>query len=238
MCGRYTYFLREFSDLRLTWDVDEVFGLKPRYNIAPTQQAPVIVRANGKRALELFRWGLIPWWAKDPAIGNNMINARAETLAEQPAFKNLLEKRRCLVLADSFYEWRKEGKGKVPMRFKLKSGESFTFAGLWDSWKQPDGNLLRTYTIVTTEPNDVLRPIHNRMPVMLSNDDALKWLVLDYEIAHALTLLKPCPPEKMEGYEVSILVNNLRNDLPECVRPIERLKQDQIRDGVNRGCDR
>ena len=185
MCGRYTYFPGEFSDLRLTWNVDEVFDLKPRYNIAPTQEAPVIVQADGKRTLELFRWGLIPWWAKDPAIGNRMINARAETLAEKPAFKNLLGKRRCLVLADGFYEWRKEGKSKVPMRFKLKSGEPFAFAGLWDSWKQPDGNLLRTYTIVTTEPNDVLRPIHNRMPAMLSNDDAQKWLAVDDEIAHA-----------------------------------------------------
>ena len=116
MCGRYTYFPREFSDLRLTWNVDEVFDLKPRFNIAPTQEAPVIVQAAGKRTLELFRWGLIPWWAKDPAIGNRMINARAETLAEKPAFN-----------------------------FKLKSGEPFTFAGLWDTWKQPDGNLLRTY---------------------------------------------------------------------------------------------
>ena len=99
MCGRYTYFPGEFSDLRLTWDVDEVFGLKPRYNIAPTQEAPVVVHTNRKRTLELFRWGLIPSWAKDPAIGNRMINARAETLAEKPAFKNLLVKRRCLVLA-------------------------------------------------------------------------------------------------------------------------------------------
>jgi putative SOS response-associated peptidase YedK len=189
MCGRYTYFPGEFSDLRLTWNVDSIPLLKPRYNIAPSQDAPVIVQAAGKRTLELFRWGLIPWWARDPAIGNRMINARAETLAEKPAFKDLLEKRRCLVLADGFYEWRKEGKRKVPMRFKLKSGEPFTFAGLWDIWKQPDGSLLRTYTIVTTEPNDVLRPIHNRMPAMLSNDDALKWLAVDDEIAHALTLL-------------------------------------------------
>jgi putative SOS response-associated peptidase YedK len=222
MCGRYTYFPREFSDLRLTWNVDEVFGLdlKPRYNIAPTQEAPVIVQMDGKRTLELFRWGLIPWWATDPAIGNRMINARAETLAETPAFNNLLGNRHCLVLADGFYEWRKEGKGKVPMRFKLKSGEPFTFAGLWDRWKQPDGNLLRTYTIVTTESNDVLRPIHNRMPVMLSNDDALKWLAVDDEIAHALILLKPYPPEKMEGYDVSPIVNNPRDDSPECVQPI------------------
>ena len=221
MCGRYTYFPSEFSDLRLTWNVDEVFDLKPRYNIAPTQEAPVIVQAKEKRTLELFRWGLIPWWAKDPAIGNSMINARAETLAEKPAFKNLLGMRRCLVLADGFYEWRKEGKGKVPMRFRLKSGELFAFAGLWDAWKQPDGSLLRTYTIVTTEPNDVLRPIHNRMPAMLNNDDAQKWLAVDDEIAHALTLLKPYPPQMMEGYDVSPLVNNPRNDLPECVRQIE-----------------
>ena len=135
---------------RLTWNVDEIPDLIPRYNISPTQEAPVIVHADGKRTIELFRWGLIPWWAKDPAIGNQMINARAETLAEKPAFKNLLGNRHCLVLADGFYEWRKEGKRKVPMRFKLKSGEPFAFAGLWDSWKQPDGNLLRTYTIVTT----------------------------------------------------------------------------------------
>ena len=223
MCGRYTYFPGEFSDLRLTWNVDEVFGLnlKPRYNIAPTHQAPVIVQADGKRTLELFRWGLIPSWVKDPAIGYKMINARGETIGEKPSFKWLLARRRCLVLADGFYEWRKEGKQKVPMRFKLKSGEPFAFAGLWDSWKQPDGSLLRTYTIVTTEPNDVLRPIHNRMPVMLSNDDAQKWLAVDDEIAHALSLLKPYPPEKMEGYEVSILVNNPRNDSPKCIEPIK-----------------
>jgi putative SOS response-associated peptidase YedK len=141
---------------------------------------------------------LIPVWAKDPAIGNKMINARAETLAEKPSFKWLLGKRRCLVLADGFYEWRKEGKRKVPMRFKLKSGEPFTFAGPWDSWKQPDGNLLRTYTIVTTEPNDMLRPIHNRMPAMLSDDDALNWLTSSAdESTHALSLLKPYPPRML-----------------------------------------
>jgi putative SOS response-associated peptidase YedK len=109
------------------------------------------------------------------------------------------------------------------MRFKLKSGDPFAFAGLWDAWKQPDGSLLRTYTIVTTDSNDLISAIHNRMPVMLSNDDALKWLTVDDEIAHALALLKPYPPEKMEGYDVSPLVNNPRNDSPECVRPIEDL---------------
>ena len=106
MCGRYTYFPPEFSDLRLTWNVEEIFGLKPQYNIAPSQEAPVIVQADAKRKIELFRWGLIPSWAQDPPVGKKMINVRAETLAEKPAFKNLLEKRRCLVFADSFYEWR------------------------------------------------------------------------------------------------------------------------------------
>jgi putative SOS response-associated peptidase YedK len=150
-----------------------------------------------------------------------MINARAEMLAEKPSFKRLLAKRRCLVLADSFYEWRKEAKRKVPMRFKLKSGEPFTFAGLWDSWKQPNGKVLRTYTIVTTDSNDLIQPIHDRMPVMLSDDDALNWLAGDDEIAQELALLKPYSSEKMEGYDVSPLVNNPRNDSPECVKPIE-----------------
>jgi putative SOS response-associated peptidase YedK len=131
MCGRYTYFPGEFSDLRLTWQVDEDIPLlKPRYNIAPSQEAPVIVEADRKRTIELFQWGLIPSWAKDPAIGNKMINARAETLAEKPSFKRLFKSRRCLVLADGFYEWRKEGKRKVPMRFRLKSGEAHW---LWES---------------------------------------------------------------------------------------------------------
>jgi putative SOS response-associated peptidase YedK len=221
-CGRYTYFPGEFSDLRLTWKVDsEIPLLKPRYNIAPSQEAPVIVQTEGKRSIELFQWGLIPSWAKDPAIGNKMINARAETLAEKPSFKRLLKGRRCLVLADSFYEWRKEAKRKVPMRFKLKSGEPVTFAGLWDTWKQPDGKVLRTYTIITTDANDLIQPIHNRMPVMLSHDDALKWLNVEDEIAHALALLKPYPSEKMEGYDVSLLVNNPRNDSPERIKPID-----------------
>ena len=132
-----------------------------------------------------------------------MINARAETLAEKPAFRGLLGNRRCLVPADGFYEWRKGGKRKGPMRFKLKSGEPFAFAGLWDSWKQPDGSSLCTYTIVTTEPHDVLRPIHDRMPAILSNDDAQKWLAVDDEIAHALTAKPPCMMERYKGYWIT-----------------------------------
>ena len=221
MCGRYTYFPGEFAELRVKWNLDvDLPFLKPRYNIAPGQEAPVIFRFERKRDLALLKWGLVPSWAKDPAIGNRMINARAETLAEKPTFKRLLPGRRCLVLADGFYEWRKEGKRKVPMRFKLKSGAPFCFAGLWDAWKQPDGGVLRSYTIVTTEPNDTLRPVHDRMPAMLSDEGAMEWLGFDgAEWRDALKLLKPYPALEMEGYDVSTWVNNPRNDSPDCVEP-------------------
>ena len=222
MCGRYDYHPKEFADLRIRWNLDRDLPLfKPRYNIAPGQQAPVAANLDGVTACQLFQWGLVPSWAKDHSIGHTMINARAETLTEKPSFRPLLGKRHCLVLANGFYEWRREGKQKVPMRFKLKSGEPFAFAGLWDSWKKPDGNLLLTYTIITTEPNEVTRPIHNRMPVMLSDDDAMKWITSDGGgLTHSLSLLKPFPPELMESYEVSKLVNNPRNDSSACIQPV------------------
>lgn len=221
MCGRYGFAPGEFREIKVRFNIDGDLPLfKPRYNIAPSQQAPVIAHLDGENRVEMFRWGLVPSWAKDPSIGNRMINARAETLAEKPSFKRLLKNRRCLVLADGFYEWRKEGRGKVPMRFRLKSGEPFVFAGLWDAWKQPDGALLRTYTIVTTEPNEVLAPIHNRMPAMLSDRDAREWVSAD-EIGHSLSLLKPYPAELMHGYDISKLVNNPQNDSAECIAAIE-----------------
>ena len=223
LCGRYTYFPKEFSDLRVRWHLDRDLPLlKPRYNIAPSQEAPVIINVDGVRSIELFQWGLVPWWAKDPSSGNQSINARAETLATRASFKDLIGKQRCLVLADGFYEWRKEGKRKVPMRFKLKTDEPFAFAGLWDSWKKPDGKRLQTFTIITTEPNEVLRPIHDRMPVMLNDVAALDWL--DHNegnLSRVLSVLEPFPAELMEGYDVSPLVNDPHNDSPECVAPYE-----------------
>lgn len=219
MCGRYAVTPGEFADLKVRFNLEEIPLFKPRYNIAPTQQAPVIANLEGENRLELFQWGLVPSWAKDISIGNRMINARAETLAEKPSFKRLLKNRRCLVVASGFYEWRKEGKGKIPMWFKLKTGEPFVLAGLWDAWKKPDGEMLRTHTIVTTEPNEVLAPVHNRMPVMLADDNALEWL-RDAEIDHALSLLKPFPAELMDGYDVSKLVNNPQNDTPDCIAPV------------------
>ncbi len=165
-----------------------------------------------------MHWGLIPSWAKDPSIGNKMINARAETLLEKPSFKRLVGKRRCLVLTDGFYEWRKEGKRKVPMRMLLKTRELFAFAGLWDRWKKPDGNEFQSFTIITIDANDLLRPIHDRMPVILGRDGEEKWLNPDLkDPSELLPLLKPYPSELMEAYDVSPLVNSPRNDRPECI---------------------
>ena len=149
-----------------------------------------------------------------------MINARAESPAEKSTFKGLLKNRRCLVLADGFYEWRKERKGKVPTLFNLKSGEPLVFAGLWDTWKKPDSQTLRSYTIITTEPNEMLAPIHNHMPVMLSDVAAFDWLC-GSEIDHALSLLKPFPGGLMDGYEVSKVMNNPVNDTSDCIAPAE-----------------
>lgn len=220
MCGRYSQ----------TADPDRLvqrFRLDPpgpgvahRYNIAPTQDAPVIANDAPGR-LRLMRWGLIPSWAKDEAIGNRMINARAETLAEKPSFQKPLEWRRCLVLADGFYEWRKiNGSTKVPMRFVLKSREPFAFAGLWDVWRAQDGREVSSFTIVTTVANDLLRPVHGRMPVILQPEDEERWLDPGRsDPSSFLPMLKTYPTAEMDGYDVSMLVNSPRNDVPACMLP-------------------
>ncbi len=218
MCGRFTY-AKEFREIRIRYNVDRDFPLfRPRYNIAPGQEVAVVFNRDGGRSLGMMHWGLIPSWAKDPSIGNKMINARAETLSEKPSFKRLIAKRRCLVLSDGFYEWRKEGKRKAPMRIRLKTGEPFGFAGLWDSWRKPDGSDLQTFTIITTEANELLKPIHDRMPVILPEEAEQQWLGFDVkDTSELLSLLKPYPSDLMEAYDVSLLVNSPRNDLPECI---------------------
>ena len=221
MCGRYTN-TGEIRDIRIQFNLDEIFSLFPRYNIAPGQNAPVIVNADGVRKLAMMRWGLVPSWAKDPSIGNRMINARAETVAQKPAFKRLLGKRRCLVLADGFYEWRREGKRKFPMRIVLKDTRPFAFAGLWDAWKRAEGDELHSFTIITTEANELLRPIHDRMPVILDGESGAKWLDPELTEPRLLTvLLLPFASELMEAYEVSTMVNSPANDRPECISPLE-----------------
>jgi putative SOS response-associated peptidase YedK len=222
MCGRYSQF-GDLQQLRLRFQI-EMIAETPvqRYNIAPSQNAPVVLWDNG-RVLRLMQWGLVPHWAKDEKIGNKMINARAETLTEKRSFKNLLASNRCLVLADGFYEWRptKTGKGKSPVRIVLKDRGSFAFAGLWDRSKRSDGSEFFSYTIITTEANELISPFHHRMPVILEAQSENIWLkgaAEDSEIL--LGLLRPYPPAEMELYEVAAKVNSPRTDSLECILPI------------------
>ena len=224
MCGRYEYHPHEFSDLRIRFNLDkDVPEFKPSYNIAPGQQVPVIVREDGRNKVKLMRWGLVPSWAPDPSIGNRMINARCETLTEKPSFKQLLGTHRCLIPADGFYEWRREGRGKVPMRVVMKDRQLFTFAGLWDVWRgDPEGGELYTFTIITTNANALLRPIHNRMPVIIDRLATNHWLDSgDISSSTLSILLQPLPSELMDAYEVSRLVNDPRNDSAACITPAD-----------------
>ncbi len=221
MCGRFTLTLTgEQLSLAFPW-LGVSADLKPRYNIAPSQMVPVVPNRE-QLQLEQFRWGLIPFWAKDPAIGNRMINARAETLAEKPSFRTAFSRRRCLVLADGFYEWQSVPgqRGKTPFYIRLASDQPFGFAGLWDSWRSPDGSRLDSCAIVTTRPNELLAPIHNRMPVILHPDDYRRWL--DPAEVHPSTLqplLQPYPASEMIAFPVSTVVNDPRNDVQECTIP-------------------
>ena len=228
MCGRITSTF-EFGDLSVRWNLhDDLPMYSRRYNIAPEQVSPstenkvaVILRHGGENACRLMHWGLIPNWAKDPSVGNRMINARAESLTKKPAFRQLVETRRCIVPADGFYEWRKEGKRKVPMWVHLKNREPFGLAGLWDVWRNPSGSRVESFTIITTEPNELIRLIHNRMPVILRREDEEEWLdVSRTRFGKARSLLKPHPAELMDAYDVSPLVNSAKYDGPECVEPV------------------
>ncbi len=218
MCGRFTIFADpERLAERFQASLPEA-GLQPRYNAAPTQHLPVILN-DGPRAIQLLQWGLIPFWAKDPTIGSRMINARSETLAEKPAFRTAFKKRRCLVLADGFYEWQKTATGKQPMRITLASGEPFAMAGLWEMWNAPDGSPLRTFTIVTGEPNELVAPIHNRMPAILLPEHEAIWLDNAAEPAIWQHILRPYPAGRMSACPVSRRVNFVGNDDPSLVTP-------------------
>lgn len=177
-------------------------ALKPRYNIAPTQMAPVIVNL-GEAVLKDMRWGLIPFWAKEEEIGSRMINARAETVKEKPSFRNSLKRKRCLVLADFYYEWQKipGSSHKQPMRIYLRAEEPFVFAGLWDMWKRPDETEVESYTIITCEPNDLMRPIHNRMPVIVKPENYDQWLdPKNEDVDGLIKLLAPHPGKEMAAH--------------------------------------
>lgn len=218
MCGRFTLTIpQEQLQLAFPW-LSFPFGLSPRYNIAPTQPVAV-VPGSEEPAVKLFRWGLIPFWAKDPKIGNRMINARSETLSDKPSFRDAYRHRRCLVLADGFFEWQKISgqRAKTPFLVRLKSGDPFAFAGLWDRWRSPDGSEVLSCTIITTRPNELVAPIHNRMPVILPPDAYKDWLD---PAGQSSIRLQPYPAAEMTAYPVTTLVNNPANDLPACTIPI------------------
>jgi putative SOS response-associated peptidase YedK len=219
MCGRFT-LITNLGAIAKRFGVSRFLEeVGPRYNAAPTQTV-IVVNDDGARRLTQMRWGLIPSWAKDPAIGNRMINARAETAATKPAFRVALRKRRCLIPGDGFYEWKPTGRRKQPVYIALKSREPFGFAGLWESWTSPKGEEIRSCTIITTEANELLKPIHDRMPVILTRDAEAVWLDPTTEdAAKLLSLLKPYPEEGMEVYPVSRLVNSPENDSPDCIEP-------------------
>lgn len=222
MCGRFTLTL-EPGELQELLDLGPfVHIVQPRYNIAPSQPVPIVKDPN-TRAVELYQWGLVPFWSKDIKIGSRLINARSETVAEKPSFRAAFKYRRCLILADGFYEWKKEpgGGGKTPYLFKLKDDGPFTFAGLYEHWEPPVGGELHTCTILTCEPNDLVGEVHNRMPVMLNAAQRWQWLDPEMDQKNLLSLLKPYPAGEMKDFAVSRAVNSPGNDNPEVVRPVE-----------------
>lgn len=221
MCGRFI-IKSDLEQIQLAFSIDQVEAqVQPSYNIAPTQSIVTVAQRDGQNVLENMRWGLIPVWAKDMSIGSKMINARAESVAEKASFKRPLKSRRCLIVADGFYEWQKEGAKKIPIFIHLKSQKPFAFAGLYDVWKSPDGDWITSCAIITTRPNELMEPIHNRMPVILPKTAYKPWLdSSNQDLDELVALLQPYPADKMLAYPVSPLVNSPRNNSPECIQAI------------------
>lgn len=223
MCGRFTLTL-DPGELQTLLDLGPyVHIVQPRYNIAPMQPVP-IVRDPEKRSVELYRWGLVPFWADDPKIGSRMINARSETVHEKASFRTAFKYRRCLILADGFFEWKAaaEGEPKVPYLFKLKNDCPFTFAGLYEHKEFPEGDTLHTCTILTCAPNELVGDYHNRMPVILGEETRWQWLHPDLDENQRLDLLMPYSADLMKCYPVSRAVNSPNNDSPEIVDPVSQ----------------
>jgi len=223
MCGRFTLTVNpaELQDTFSNYTFPSKFA--PRFNIAPSQ--PVLAIPNdGKNTADFFIWGLIPMWAKDPSIGNRLINARGETVAEKPSFRGSFKHKRCLILADGFYEWKTVGnrKTKTPYFIYMKDRKPFALAGLWDSWESSDGSSIKTCTIITTSPNELLRSLHDRMPVILHPRDYARWLDASHQTPeNLLPLIKPYPTDNMTAHAVSTLVNKPANDSPELIIPLD-----------------
>jgi putative SOS response-associated peptidase YedK len=222
VCGRYVV-TTPGEVLAELFELDEKPHLAPRYNVAPTQEVAIVrARAGGNgRELALVQWGLVPFWAKEKGIGNKLINARAETLAEKPAYRDSFKKRRCLIPADGFYEWQKVDSRKQPWLLRLRGGAPFAFAGLWSAWKDREtARVLESCTIVTTAPNELAATIHDRMPVIVPWERHTDWLAADAAAPSLGALLAPFPAAEMEAYPVSTWVNSPAHDDPRCVEPL------------------
>jgi putative SOS response-associated peptidase YedK len=223
MCGRYV-IKAPVSQLATMFDLIDVPKLTPRYNVSPTQSVPAIRLKPEKkeRELAMFKWGLIPSWAKDPAIGNRLINARADSVAQKPSFRSAFKRRRCLMVADGFYEWQKTNGKKQPYFIGLKDDAPFAFAGLWEHWEEPEGEPVESCAIITTDANDLVKEIHNRMPVILKKKDYELWLDQEMQDPDKLQkLLVPFSAKEMKAYPVSLMVNNPKNENPKCIEPMD-----------------
>ncbi len=221
MCGRFARFsikpviIEEFGVEEIGIDFEQEYNITPGNNV-------ISVIGGEKRRLTSFKWGLVPSWSKDPSIGNKMINARSETISEKPSFRNAFKKRRCLVIADGFYEWQKREKSKYPFYISLKSSKPFGFAGLNERWTSPSGEELNTCTIITCQPNSLLLSIHNRMPVIVKKEDEDLWLNCENsEDSRINDILKPYDSDLLEAFEVSKFVNSPANNSPDCIKPFE-----------------
>lgn len=225
MCGRFALAVEGEAmaqEMAQQFNFVTAVQLMPRYNIAPTQPVAA-VRLQGEteqRELTYLRWGLIPSWAKEAKVAANLINARGDTVAEKPAFRSAFKRRRCLIPATGFYEWQAVDGRKQPMYIHLTDSTVFAMAGLWETWQAADGSAIDTCTIITTEPNELMRPIHNRMPVIVEPADYDLWLVPGPKPETARHLLRPFPAERMAAYPVSTLVNSPRHDSPQCLMPL------------------
>jgi putative SOS response-associated peptidase YedK len=224
MCGRFS-LATDISVLQEQFNFkwSNEITINPRFNVAPSQQILTIGSDGEKRIGTMMKWGLVPYWSNDTKIGYKMINARAEGIDEKPSFKTPFKRKRCLILSDGFYEWKKEEKKKQPFRFMMKDDRPFAFAGLWDQWDK-DGELLYSCTIITTTPNEMTQEVHNRMPVILEEDAYDLWIDAKMNDTEYLkSLLIPFPAEKMKSYPVSTLVNSPKNNVEECLSPINSL---------------
>lgn len=223
MCGRFTQ-MTEVKKVAESFGIslNREYPFKPRYNIAPSQGVPVILKKR-ELTIEIMQWGLVPSWSKDPSIGQRMINARAETVSEKPSFRGPLKNGRCLIYTDGFYEWKKEGHVKQPYFVRMKSQKPFLLGGLSSHWAGSDGAEILSFTILTTTPNDLMAPIHNRMPVILKKSSALEWMDHStYDKSRLLTLLNAFASDEMEAFPVATIVNSPAHDSPDCVRKLEK----------------